>query len=286
MIRRAPAPVLAVPDIPFPVPPRTAVVGVDFSASSVRAARAALDLLADGGTLHLVHVWARTVIDHPAMIAQDDDYERALPDRLAAVERALVDPARDVTIVSTWIGGDTAGQLVTFARTHAADFIAAGKRGHGLAERLLVGQVTTGLIRTAPCAVLVTPEPQGAERAVVELALRGTAERRDRAEWAELLDAFSRRNAGRRTVLEVDDPDFGAQAQETGYTFLGATYDRHDGRVSLMLGDPAGRLRHLTRMIDGATSLGVREDASGRDVALSVQRGDGQTLLTFQGDAP
>jgi nucleotide-binding universal stress UspA family protein len=215
-IRRASVPVLAVPDTPFRVPPRTAVAGIDFSPSSVWAARAALDLLGAGGTLHLVHVWARTNIDHPALLEQDDAYERALPGRFAAVERALVDHARDVTILRTSLLGGTAEQLADFARSHNADFIAAGARGHGLVERLVVGHVATGLIRTAPCAVLVTPEPQGAERADLELALAGTAEGRDRAEWADLLDAFSRRNGGRRTHLQVDDPALGAQARETG----------------------------------------------------------------------
>jgi hypothetical protein len=135
--------------------------------------------------------------------------------------------------------------------------------------------------------VLVTPEPPPAERARLELALTGSAESRDRDEWGALLDAFSRRNVGRRTALEVDDPDLGAQAQESGYAFLGATYDRHDGRVTLMLGAPAaaGPTAHLTRAIVGATSVAVRDDAGGHDVALSVRRGHAQTLLTFLPDA-
>lgn len=33
-------------------------------------------------------------------------------------------------------------------------------------------------------------------------------------EWAELLTEFTRRNAGRRTRLEINDPDPGVQQQE------------------------------------------------------------------------
>jgi len=286
-IRHARVPVLAVADKPFPVPPRVAVAAIDFSPSSVHAAHAALELLGDGGTLHLVHVWSRTAIGHRALLEHDDAYERALPRRFAQVERALLDRARDVSILPTSLVGDTVEQVVAFARTHDADLIAAGRQGHRLLERLLVGHFTARLIRTARCAVLVTPEPAVAERAQLERTLTGTAESHDRDEWPALLDAFSRQNAGRRTALEIDDSELGAQAQETGYTFLGATYDRHDGRVALMLGAAAGGggAAHLTHSIDGATSVAVQAGAGGRDAALSVRRGDGQTLLTFLPDA-
>jgi nucleotide-binding universal stress UspA family protein len=289
IIRRSPAPVLAVTDEPLRVPAHTAVVAMDFSPSSVRAARAALDLLDDGGTLHLVHVWAREALDVPALAAAREQYERALPGRFARVERLLLDGARSVTILPTTLHGRPAEQLVDFARAHGADLLAAGRSGHGLFERLLVGSVTTGLVRAAPCAVLVTPEPSVAERAELELALTGAAESHRRDEWSALLDAFTRRNRGRRASMEVDDPDLGAQAQESGYTFRGATYDRHDERVTLMLGAPAGRgegAAHLTRSIDGVTAVAVHGDPSGSDVALAVGRGDGQTLLTFLPDSP
>jgi hypothetical protein len=38
-------------------------------------------------------------------------------------------------------------------------------------------------------------------------------------------------------------------------------------------------------MVEGVMSIAVRADARGRDVALAVSRGDGQTLLTFLPDA-
>jgi nucleotide-binding universal stress UspA family protein len=285
-IRRARTPVLAVTDAALRVPARVAVAAVDFSASSVKAARAALELLDDGGTLYLAHVWSRTVIEHPTLLAQDDAYERALPERLARVAQLVRAPGRDVAIVPTSLVGHAAEEVVRLADARGADVVAAGSRGHGVLDRLLVGSVTSGIVRGATCAVLVTPEPTAAERAELQLALAETTESHRREEWASLLDAFTRRNRGRRTAVEVDDPDLGAQAQETGYAFLGATYDRHDGRVELMLGDAAGGTRHLTRLLEGATSIGVRSDAAGRDVALAVSQGEAQTLLTFLGDAP
>jgi nucleotide-binding universal stress UspA family protein len=265
------------------VPPTVAVAAIDFSPSSVIAARAALDLLAPGGTLHLVHAWLPHALLTLGHAAVDEAYERLLPERFGQVERALLDHARDVTILPTSVQGDTCEQLVAFATAHGAELLVAGRRGHGLLELLFVGRVTTSLLRAAPCPMLITPEPTLAERDTLQRALTGTSESRSHADWAALLEAFSTRNVGRRTRLEVDDPALGAQTQETGYAFLGAAYDPHDHRVALMLGDPAGPTTHLTRSIERVSSVAVQTNTDGRDVALRLTHGTGQTLLTFLG---
>lgn len=102
----------------------------------------------------------------------------------------------------------------------------------------------------------------------------------DRIVWMAELDAFTRRNIGRRGVLEVDDPEIGAQAQETDYPLIGATYDPHDRRVELMFGELGDASRHLTRSIGGVTSIDVLKDDRGRDITLRVAHGAGQTLWT------
>jgi hypothetical protein len=103
----------------------------------------------------------------------------------------------------------------------------------------------------------------------------------DRPEWSRALDEFTRRNVGRRGVLEVDDPEIGAQAQEHDYPLLGATYDRNDGRVELMFGELGDRDRHLSRSIGNVGRIDVLTDERGRDIALRIGHGAGQTLLTF-----
>lgn len=281
VVRRAPCPVLVIGSEPMVVPPRVAVAAVDFSPSSVVAARGALDLLGPGGTLHLVHVWSRHVIDSPTLLAADEQYERSIPERFARVERELLDQARDVTILPTSLLGDPVEQLVAFARSHRADVLAAGRQGHGLLELLFVGRVTTALLRDAPCAVLVTQQPSLAVRDALQRAVAGTSESRSHDEWAALLAAFSGRNAGRRTRLEVDDPSLGAQTQETGYTLLGAAYDHHDHRATLMLGHPDASTTHLTRSVTGVTSVAVHTADDGQDVALRLTHGTTQTLLTL-----
>ena len=103
----------------------------------------------------------------------------------------------------------------------------------------------------------------------------------DEDRWAEELSAFTKRNAGRRAALEVDDPELGAQAQEHDYPFLGAAYDRHDQRVELMLGDFVGVQRHLTRGIPHVQSIDILRDEHGRDWILRIGHGRGQTILTL-----
>jgi hypothetical protein len=101
-------------------------------------------------------------------------------------------------------------------------------------------------------------------------------------EWVQQMNEFTRRNAGRRGTLEVDDPEIGAQAQEFDYPLLGATYDAHDQRLDLMFGDSSGTdRRHLSRGIGGVASIEVLRDDRGRDQAIRVGHGAGQTLLTF-----
>ena len=81
-------------------------------------------------------------------------------------------------------------------------------------------------------------------------------------------------------MLEVDDPEIGAQAQQRGYPFQGAAWDHHDRRVEIMLGHLSST-SHLTRGIGDVRSVDIMQDAAGRDLALRVAHGEGQTILTF-----
>jgi hypothetical protein len=98
--------------------------------------------------------------------------------------------------------------------------------------------------------------------------------------WPEALRDFTSRNAGRIVNLEVDDPEAGALMEATAYPLLGADYDRKDGRLTITLGYTRGIERHLSRSITHPETVSVLR-TEGRDTALSVTHGGGQTLLTF-----
>ena len=106
----------------------------------------------------------------------------------------------------------------------------------------------------------------------------------DPKRWPELLDEFTRRNTGHRSSLELDDPDLGAQPQQVNYPFLGATYDVHDRRLEIMLGDAYPDGRHLSRSIGDVRELDVLRDEAGHDLVLRVVHGRGHTLLTLLRD--
>jgi hypothetical protein len=136
-------------------------------------------------------------------------------------------------------------------------------------------------VRAAGCAVLVTPEAGFAQLDRWQRLLTGTSTTKSPADWPRQLAEFTRRNRGRRTALEVDDPAIGAQTQEIGYALLGVSYDPRDSRVELMLGLPLASAPHLTRGIGNVDSVAVVTSPTGQDVGLRISHGEGQTLLTF-----
>jgi nucleotide-binding universal stress UspA family protein len=279
IIRRASCPVLAVAG-ELATLPRNIVVATDFGAESALAARAALALAAPRAALHLVHVWEPANSANASLLALEQRYLSGLGARLARFREVLDVPA-DFAVTDHVLEGKTVPQILAFAEAQGADLIVAGRHGLGRLARLFVGSVTTSLLRGASCAVLVTPEPGFAELDAIQRRLTGTSETTAHEDWPRQLAEFAERNRGRRTVLEVDDPEIGAQTQETGYALVGATYDPRDARVELMLGSPEGGTPHLTRGITHVDAVAVSSGADGKDLGLRIKHGDGQTILTF-----
>jgi nucleotide-binding universal stress UspA family protein len=281
-IRSASCPVLAVsPDARAPY--REAVVATDFSPSSAKAAESIIPLLTDGSVLHLVHVWQPSTVDDARLRALDEAYTRSLPDRFRHFREILNVPS-GVTLKEEVREGKAAERVLDYAKAHHADVIVAGRQGRTLLARLVVGSVTTALLRGATCSVLVSHEPAFADLDRFRRLLTGTSESHKPEEWVQQLDGFTRRNRGRRTAVEVDDISFGAQVFESGYAFQGATYDQHDRRIELMLGEGEPNEPHVTRGIANVDSVAIATDRHGKDSGLRISHGPGQTVLTFSSD--
>lgn len=257
--------------------PRRIVVAVDFSETSLRAARMAIDLAAPHATIYVAHVVHRE-------IALDwHGWGSAYIRHVGAALKKFRDqlrPSPEMTVQSIALQGDPATELLAFARSVYADLIATGSHGHGFVARLIIGSVATRIVRCASCSVLTVPRA-ATMTSVLTTASGPSAVAIAPEHWGGELDAFARRNFGRRATLEIDDPEIGAQAQEIGYPLLGAVYDAHDRRVELMLGEDKSFDRRLTRGIAHAIQIDILCDDAGRDLALRVAHGAGQTLLTF-----
>ena len=190
-IRLARCPVLAVhPDLDSPF--RDVVVATDFSAVSAFAARAALPLLADNATLHLVHVWQPTTTCDARALASDEDYRRALPGHFRHFE-SVIALRPDVETRAIVREGRTAECVIEYARAHHADLVVAGRRGLNQLQRIFVGSQTTALLRGTPCSLLVVPEPPAPIR---DQLWRFLDDSLDRPDWAERSETPSRNGVG------------------------------------------------------------------------------------------
>jgi nucleotide-binding universal stress UspA family protein len=280
VVRLADVPVLAVPASADRAP-SSIVVACDFSETSLRAARAAVAFAAPAATIYLVHVAPR---DHTRY--EWDGWGKAYrEDSLDALNKMKhqLHPESKTIVQSIMLQGDVADELLRFATNVHADLIATGSHGHGFVTRLLIGSVATRILRAATCSVLTVPHA-AALTDLRTMALPPVGRTVPRDDWAQALAEFTRRNLGRAALLEVDDAEIGAQAQEFDYPLRGAAFDHNDQRITLMFGGgDFGNGHHLTRGIAKPTSLDILTEQAGRDIALRIGHGKGQTLLTFVG---
>ena len=278
VLRSSAVPVLSVPP-GFSALPRSVVAAVDFSPASIRAAQTALLLLADGGTLTLLHVISPLLSDTRLRDLGDHDPADAVQTlfgRLRDELRPFV--PNDVTIetrVRTEVDIDG---IIDGAADIGADLIAVGTHGPRLLERIFLGSVASSVVHAAPQAVLAAPPPPAADALDLWLRISGTATSTGPADWNAALDEFTRRNAGRRVAIEIDDPEIGAQMLGRG-ALVGVTYDAHDRRVEIMVGDAHRARRHLMHSVPKVESIAITTDERGATEALELRHGHGHTLV-------
>jgi nucleotide-binding universal stress UspA family protein len=258
--------------------PRCIVVAMDFSETSLRAARLAVEMAAPDATVYLAHVAPRDTSFYDAK-RSGTTYKIGAGDALERTRLQLHIP-EGVAVRTTVLQGDAATELLAFATSIDADVIATGSHGHGFVARMLIGSVATRLVRCGTCSVLTVPYAAVMTQAGVSIQ-RPIVRTVPQSDWSAQLDEFSRRNVGRPARLEIDDPEIGARAQGFDYPFRGAVHDTRDSCVALMLGESAWRVPRLTRAIAGATAVEIMQDERGHDLALRIAHREGQTLLTF-----
>jgi nucleotide-binding universal stress UspA family protein len=138
--------------------PKKILLATDGSQDAASATQAAMDLSArTSSELHVVHVWkALPPYAHPSIAVATDVafYEREaqnlLFEQLDGLEAAGVEVAG-----AHLERGPAAEKIADLAERLGAGLIVLGSRGLGTVKRLLLGSVSEGVVRLAPCPVLV-----------------------------------------------------------------------------------------------------------------------------------
>ena len=282
ILRRSSCPVVSVAPALTSLP-RQVVAAVDFSPASIRAVQSALLVADDYATLTLVHVTPPTDLSRPLEAASGGMVGGSVAgsfERLRDELRAYLPPG--VTVETRIEFGAVIDDVLAIGEEVEADLIAVGTRGPNVIEQFFVGSVAADTLHLATSSVIASPPPSAGESVRLKLQMSGTVVTDEPQEWDAMLDAFRRRNCGRRVTAEVDDPAFGAQVRARGYTLQGATYDPINKRVEIMLAATPTGSGHLTRSIEYAESVAIYRDASHTDRALQVWHGHGHTLVLLE----
>ena len=277
VIRLSHIPVLAVPDS-FQEIPRSAVLGVDFSLFSRRAAQAAIGLLSPRWDVHLVHVL--TGMEFLPTLSEEwrGDYEKELLDQLTDFANSLQCPTGCEIHVHV-LEGEPSHEILAFAKGNGVELVVAGSHGHSFVGRLLMGSVSTRLIRSAPVPVFVVPPVERSEELLAE-----TETRRELRSWARELNEFTKINVGRRTTLELDDPELGPQECGRNFPLWGVDYDPKKDRIDIMLGRSGTVEGHLTHSLPAPQEIRITRREDGRDEALHIEFRDLKVVLRIHHD--
>ncbi len=155
---------------------KTIVIGTSLSAMSddiVRTGAAIAE--ATGATPWLVHVHSRPGSSAEMFGAVDGkwmaEYENALRDQLAeqAQRTGLTALPGFVPRQLHSVMGSTHGEITELARREGADLIVLGGSESGALQRLILGSTADGVIRKAPCPVLVVRSAAAFPPARVEI---------------------------------------------------------------------------------------------------------------------
>jgi nucleotide-binding universal stress UspA family protein len=139
---------------------KTILVPVDFSDVTARVIEAAAALAkAFGSKVILLHV----VEPEPEFVGYDPGPLTVRVDvatDIHADQRRIEELKKEFgsgDVAALQVQGSSPEEIVKVAREHGATLIVMGSHGHGALYRILVGSVTTAVLKSAPCPVLVVP---------------------------------------------------------------------------------------------------------------------------------
>jgi nucleotide-binding universal stress UspA family protein len=139
------------------LPPRRILLAFDQDRSSGRASEEAIRrAAAEGADLLVISVVEPHSLRLPGGLTRRVDQER---DRLTAAAQVVVRQARDAGVPAMFLvwEGDAAEAIVEASAAERADVIVLGSRPRTNLRRLILGSVSSEVVRRAPCEVVVVP---------------------------------------------------------------------------------------------------------------------------------
>jgi nucleotide-binding universal stress UspA family protein len=151
---------------------QTILLATDGSQSAQRATEIATELAkATGWRLHVVAVWHIPLYDYGYVpLGLSPELIEAAREHAGTVVKAAVEAARKagVTATSEFRQGDAVDEICAAASESSADLIVVGAHGWGALKRIVLGSVSTAVLHSAPCPVVVVRgETESAQREVV-----------------------------------------------------------------------------------------------------------------------
>ncbi len=257
--------------------PIRVLVAMDLNKHGLQAAPRALQVMANAKSISCVHVKPRSEFMDIDWAEFDKEYDAEMEERYQKLDGDLAKTGMHGELIV--LHGEPSHELADYSSFSRAELIVVGVRRRAGKARSLGGRMASRVIRQASCSVLVVPGvlPQKASGLQQHAT---TAVIQDSKVWPVALRNFTSRNVGRLVNLEVDDLEMGALVEATAYPLLGVDFDHKDARITITLGDMQGMEHHLNRTVSHPEAVSVLS-VNGRDTALSVKHGTGQTLLTF-----
>jgi nucleotide-binding universal stress UspA family protein len=128
---------------------------MDFSCASIRAARAAIHVMRRPAVLHLVYVQPEDRGFSGEPIQADETYRDAVDALFETLDAALAAPPEISLRRVVLPVGNPASTLLAYATANGADLIVAGTHSTATDQCATLGSVSTRLIRSTQCSVLV-----------------------------------------------------------------------------------------------------------------------------------
>ena len=102
-----------------------------------------------------------------------------------------------------------------------------------------------------------------------------------REEWASQLSEFAKRNAGRSTILEIQQPTTGIREEQAGYPLQGVSFDEDGNRITVFMGGDTPTAPHVSHVSRGPRRVEILHRRDGPDEALHIQDGSGAMFLAL-----